>query len=231
MVVAHNLLRNHLKIKGIYIITGGSIGGFQALEWSIMNPELIKNLVLIGCSAKTSPWDIAFNESQRMAILADPTHKERNESAGLNGMKVARSIALLSYRNYQTYMMTQTDTDDEKTDDFLASSYQRYQGEKLAKRFNAFSYVTLTKAFDTHNVARGRKSEQDALGRIKAHTLVIGISTDILFPAEEQKFLAYKIPNARYLEIDSKYGHDGFLLEISKLTRILNNNLEKTEKI
>ena len=231
MVKAHEMLRKHLRINKIYVVTGGSIGGFQALEWSIMHPGLFENLVLIASSPKASPWAIAFNETQRMAIDTDPTFKEKKSTAGLEGLKVARSIALLSYRNYQTYVMTQSETDNEKVDDFRSSSYQQYQGEKLARRFNAFSYYMLTKSLDTHNVARGRNSEQEALSRIKAHTLVIGISTDILFPVEEQKFLAYKIPHARYLEVDSRYGHDGFLLEISKLTRILKNHLKKIETV
>ncbi|MGM0530742.1 MAG: homoserine O-acetyltransferase MetX [Bacteroidota bacterium] len=231
MVRAHELLKEHLEINKIFVVTGGSIGGFQALEWSIMNPGLFVNLVLIASSVKASPWAIALNESQRMAIAADPSYKERKKTAGINGMKVARSIALLSYRNYQTYKMTQSEEDNEKLDNFKATTYQQYQGEKLARRFNAFSYYKLTKALDTHNVARGRDSEEKVLGWIKANTLVIGISTDILFPVEEQKFMAYHIPNARYIEVDSKYGHDGFLIEISKLTRILRHNLKKTVKI
>ena len=231
IVRAHELLREHLDINKIFVVTGGSIGGFQALEWSIMNPGLFVNLVLIASSAKASPWAIAFNESQRMAIDADPSYQEKKETAGINGMKVARSIALLSYRNYQTYVMTQSEEDNEKLDNYKAISYQQYQGEKLARRFNAFSYYKLTKALDTHNIARERDSEEKVLGRIKANALVIGISTDILFPVEEQKYIAYHIPRARYIEVDSKYGHDGFLIEISKLTRILRHNLKKAEKV
>jgi len=231
MIRAHELLRRHLDINKIFVVTGGSIGGFQALEWSIMNPDLFINLVLIATSAYASPWAIAFNESQRMAIEADPSYKEEKETAGLSGMKVARSIALLSYRNYQTYTMTQSEENDEKLDNYKATTYQQYQGEKLARRFNAYSYYKLTKALDTHNIARGRGAQEEVLGGIKANALVIGISTDILFPVEEQKFMAYHIPSARYIEVDSKYGHDGFLIEISKLTRILRNNLKKTEKV
>ena len=226
MVQAHGLLRDHLGIRHIHLITGGSIGSFQALEWSVMEPDLFDHLVVIAGSAKSSPWAIALNESQRMAIEADPTFRQRTNCAGLNGMKAARSIALLSYRNYQAYGMTQDDRDDEKLDDFRARSYQQYQGEKLARRFNAFSYQVLSKAFDSHNLARGRKSLSQTLSLIRARTLVVGISTDILFPAEEQRFLAHYIPQVQYYEIDSKYGHDGFLIETPKLTRILRKNLK-----
>ena len=231
MVRAHGLLRQHLGIHHIRLITGGSIGSFQALEWSIMEPGLFDHLVMIAGSAKSSPWAIALNESQRMAIEADPTYRERSNCAGLNGMKAARSIALVSYRNYLTYGMTQDDQDDEKLDEFKARSYQQYQGEKLARRFNAFSYQVLSRALDSHNVARGRNSLQRALSLVQAQTLVVGISTDILFPAQEQRFLAHHIPQARYFEIDSKYGHDGFLIETSKLTRILRKNLQTPTQV
>ncbi|MBC7914160.1 MAG: alpha/beta fold hydrolase, partial [Pyrinomonadaceae bacterium] len=129
-----------------------------------------------------------------------------------------RSIALLSYRNYETYANSQQEIDTEKFDDFKASSYQNYQGDKLVNRFNAYSYWYLSKAMDSHNVGRKRGSIPDALKRVEATTLVIGISSDLLFPPAEQRLLAEKIPGASYLEIDSYYGHDGFLIETGILT-------------
>jgi len=140
MVAVHEILRNHLNINKIYLLTGSSLGGQQALEWSISNPDLFENMVFIASNARHSAWGIAFNQSQRSAISTDSSWNENNDNAGLNGMKVARSIALLSYRHYYTYEKTQTDSDFNKISDFKAASYQDYQGEKLAKRFNAFSY-------------------------------------------------------------------------------------------
>ena len=105
-------------------------------------------------------------------------------------------------------------------DNFKASSYQKYQGEKLANRFNAYSYWILSKAMDSHNIARGRDNIIDVLNQIKTKTTVIGISSDLLFPPSEQKFIAENIPNGHYLEIDSPFGHDGFLVELEKLNRI-----------
>ena len=99
LVNAHELLRNHLGIKKIHTVIGGSIGGFQALEYSIMVPDLIQNLVFIAASVKSSPWTVAFNQSQRLAIEADPSYFEERPYGGINGLKAARSIALLSYRN------------------------------------------------------------------------------------------------------------------------------------
>ncbi len=218
-------LRIYLEIEKIRILTGGSLGGFQALEWAILRPEVFDNLVLIACGAKISPWAVAFNESQRMAIEGDPTWKEESSDAGLEGMKTARSIALLSYRNYLTYKESQSENNDKLPETFRAASYQRYQGLKLARRFNAFSYHCLTRVLDSHNAGRNRGSIQEALARIKARTLVVGISTDILFPVNEQKYLAANIRGAEYYEINSLYGHDGFLTETRKLTRIISENV------
>lgn len=162
-----------------------------------------------------------------MAIATDPTWKERRPDAGIQGMKAARSIALLSYRHYETYVHTQTSPDTNKQDDFPASSYQQYQGEKLAKRFNAFSYWILSKAMDSHNVGRGRGGVESVLRQIRSKTLVVGISTDILFPVNEQQFLAQHIPGAQYTEMQSIYGHDGFLVEFELLSQILKEFYEK----
>lgn len=220
MVKAHELLRQNLQINRIHLLIGGSIGGYQALEWSIINPGIIDHMVLIATNAKTSPWAIAFNESQRMALVADHTFKS-GEGAGANGLKAARSIALLSYRNSITYNTTQYENDDSLTDNFKACSYQQYQGEKLIKRFNAFSYFTILKAMDTHNVARKRGSIKGALKRIKAKTLLVAIPSDILFPPEEIRAMTNYIHGSYYAEIESFYGHDGFLIETKQLTEVI----------
>jgi homoserine O-acetyltransferase len=216
-----DLLRQHLGIEQIHTLIGGSLGGQQALEWAIMRPGIVQHLVQVASNARHSPWGIAFNESQRQAIEHDATWAERSPTAGLNGMRTARSIALLSYRHYRTYAATQQEPSDEKIDDFRASSYQRYQGEKLARRFNAFSYWTLSKAMDSHHVGRGRGSIEEVLRGIGARCLFVGIDTDLLFPPAEQQWLAQQIPNARCVLLTSTYGHDGFLVEIDQLTQAI----------
>jgi homoserine O-acetyltransferase len=221
MVGALDLLRQELGIDTIHTCVGGSVGGEQAIEWAILQPNLIKNLVVIAASAVASPWCIAFNEAQRMSIEADPTWRERRDDAGAAGMKAARAMAMISYRNYDTYGFTQALDNNEQTDDFKAAGYQRYQGEKLVERFNAFTYWVLSKVMDSHNVGRNRGSILNALGRIKARTLVVGIRSDLLFPPTEQQFLARHIPDATYEEIDSLYGHDGFLIEFRPLSGII----------
>lgn len=221
LVNSHDLLRKHLGIQRMHTVIGGSIGGQQAVEYSIMHPELIEHLVFVASSVAYAPWGIAFSESQRLAIEADRSFYEDKPGGGNRGLRAARSIALLSYRNDAIYNKTQAEESLEVTKNFRASSYQDYQGDKLVKRFNAYSYYTLLNLSDTHNVGRNRGSKEAALKRIKAKTLSIGISSDLLFPVYEQKFLAEHVENAVYVEIDSLYGHDGFLIETEKLNKII----------
>jgi homoserine O-acetyltransferase/O-succinyltransferase len=219
MVLALDLLRQELNISRIHTLIGGSVGGQQAVEWAIQEPTLIQNLILIATNAVMSPWGIAFNEAQRMAIAADPTWFDNRPDAGMTGMKAARAIALLSYRDYATYGFTQALDNNEQLDGYKAAGYQQYQGEKITKRFNAFTYWALSKAMDSHNVGRNRGSILKALDQVQARTLTVGIKSDVLFPPAEQEFLALNIPNATYEQIDSLYGHDGFLIEFRPLAQ------------
>ena len=222
MVKAHLLLADHLGIERVRVAMGSSIGGFQAMEMALARPEMVGRLILIATSARTQPWAIAINESQRMAIEADSTFGQPSEDAGKRGMSVARSIGLISYRGSSAYNATQQEIEDpDKTSGFRAASYQRYQGEKLCRRFDAYSYYTLTRALDSHNVGRGRGGVEKALARIVCPTLVVGISTDIIFPVEEQTFLYEHIPGAKIEVICSEFGHDGFLVEHEKLNAML----------
>ncbi|WP_316803317.1 alpha/beta fold hydrolase [Pedobacter nototheniae] len=233
LVAAHQLLAAHLGIERINTLIGGSLGGQQAVEWSILEPSKIENLILIATNAVHSPWGIAFNESQRLAITTDRTFYANQPNGGSKGLKTARSIALLSYRTYNAYGNTQVESVNDKIDHYRASSYQNYQGEKLINRFNAYSYYYLTKAMDSHNVGRNRKSITDALKQIKANTLVIGIENDFLFPISEQKYLADHIPGANFYALHSDYGHDGFLIETDALTNVIGNFIKehKNKKI
>lgn len=226
MVAVHQLLATELGIEDIYILMGGSLGGQQALEWSVMEPDRIKQLILIATNAKHSPWGIAFNESQRLALQADATFNSETPEGGSAGLKAARSMALLSYRGYKAYNIKQHEDDDTKTDDYRASSYQSYQGQKLVNRFNAYSYWYLTKVMDSHHAGRNRGSLEKALSTIKAQTLVIGITSDILFPIEEQQYLFRHIPKAAYSEFDSYFAHDAFLIETETLTKIISSFLK-----
>lgn len=225
MARAHDLLREHLGIEKINLLVGASLGGQQALEWAIEQNNRIENLILIATNARHSAFGIAFNETQRLALFADQTFGNGNVDGGRNGLISARAIAMLSYRSYDGYAKTQTNPGNHTTDNFLAASYQHYQGEKLAKRFNAYSYLILSKAMDAHNVGRKRPSVEIALQQIKARTLVIGIESDLLFPISEQAYLSEWIPNAFFGKIDSVFGHDGFLVENTQLTSLISDFL------
>lgn len=226
MIHSYQLLRKELGIDTIRIGIGGSMGGQQLLEWAIDEPELFEHIIPMATNAVHSAWGKAFNASQRFAIEADLTWNEKNENAGKKGMEVARSIALLSYRNATAYNKTQSDVSDETLESFRSESYQRYQGTKLSARFNAFSYYVLSKGMDSHNVGRGRGGVKKALDRIKAKTLVLSLEGDILFPPDEQEFLATSIPGARLELIRSDYGHDGFLLEFEQISEAIKEFLQ-----
>lgn len=216
-VLIFQTLRDHLGIKKIYMGVGGSMGACHALEWAISEPNLFENLYLSVCSAKESSWGKAIHTAHRMAIESDQSWAEKLDDAGINGMKAARAVGMVIYRNYLCYEEFQPDDKDTLTE-FRSASYQRYQGEKLANRFNAFSYYRLLDSLDTHNVGRDRGGIEKALSSIQSKTVIVNINTDLLYPAVEQQNIVNAIPNAIYESIDSVYGHDGFLVETEKLT-------------
>lgn len=219
MIKAHQLLADHLGVKKIDVLIGASLGGQQAVEWAVTNPDMISQLILIATNAFHSPYGRAFNEVQRLALLADQTFGQKD--GGQAGLKAARAIAMISYRSYDDFTLKQSEKEF-RSDDFKSASYVRYQGEKFVNRFNAYAYWYLSKAMDSHDVLRGRIGTYDSvLKNIKANTLVIGIDSDSLFPVSEQKFLAEKIPNAQFGLINSLHGHDSFLIDYEKLNELV----------
>lgn len=229
IVRAFDLLRKELRLERVHTVTGSSLGGQQALEWSIQEPDVFEHLVLIASNARHSAWGIAFNEAQRMAIEADPSWKESDHRAGTEGLKAARAIAMLSYRSYAGFAERQTEKSIDRLDNFRAGSYLRHQGKKLADRFNAYTYWILSMAMDNHHAGRGRISLEAALSTIKARTLVIGIEGDILFPISEQQFLSGAIRSASLEVIHSIYGHDGFLVEFDQLKSFVNKFYQRSK--
>lgn len=232
MVRAHILLKQYLAIDKIFVGVGGSMGAYQLMEWAQMEPKIFSNLIMMNTSPKESAWGIAIHTAQRLAIEADATWKDNTDHAGANGLKAARAIGMLTYRNYKAFEIQQTDEDNNKLDNYKASSYVIYQGEKLVKRFCAQSYWILSKSMDSHNLLRGRetpkrKTLKDILKQIKVKTLVIGMSTDILCPPAEQKFLAKHLANSILRIVNSPSGHDGFLTESAKLTSMIQKFLKK----
>jgi len=221
MVEAHKLLRDHLGVEKIAIGLGGSMGGFQTFEWAVQEPDTFGQLILVATAPKESPWRVSVHAAQRLAIEADPTWKNNDPEAGAAGVAASRAIGMLSYRNHEIFEKTQND-EESKFDDFKADSYIRYQGTKLANRgFSGFLLWNLTKALDSHDLSRGRGTLIEVLESIRLPVLQIGITSDLLFPIEEQRKVADHLANVQYKEIESLFGHDGFLTETEKINQLI----------
>lgn len=217
------MVRKSLGIEKIDLLLGPSIGGFLALEWAVCEPNVIDKAAFIATSSRVTPYMTAFNESQRMALEADSSfRKAQAPSGGKKGLECARSIALISYRTFKGYNLTQEEKDIDTLFSLRASSYQQHQGVKLSSRFDAYCYWYLTYALDSHNVGRGRGGVDAALLKIRcSKALVVGIDSDVLFPPEECRKIASAIPCGEYRELSSVFGHDGFLIENDSLVEIL----------
>lgn len=220
VVALHHHLRKELGIQRVRVAIGGSFGGHQALEFAYTAPEVVDSLVLLVTSARETAWSIAIHESQRMAMESDPTFYDNTKTAGSIGIQTARAVGLLTYRTIQAYIDTQTDPEP-VLEGYRAASYVRYQGKKLLERFHAHCYWYLAHCLDSHHMGRGRGSLKAALAQLNMPTTVIGINSDQLVPPSEQRFLAEHLPQGQYYEIESAYGHDGFLIEIDAINTIL----------
>lgn len=203
-----------LGIRKIHILVGASIGGFIALEWAVYRSAIFEHLILVATSYYASPWNLAINETQRMALNAN--------DEGL-GLATARAIAMLSYRTSKIYNAKQQGLNSMGLQ--RAESYQNHQGSKLVKRFSANSYRFLLNLFSAHNVSNGEITTSESLACIYVPTLIIGISSDLLFPPNEQQFMHQSILGSVYKSIVSDYGHDAFLIETDAISKIINEFL------
>ncbi|MBQ9184447.1 MAG: homoserine O-acetyltransferase [Bacteroidales bacterium] len=217
------VVRKHLGIKYIDLLVGSSVGGFQAIEWAVSEPELFGHVIFSATAPVISPWLAAQTETQRMAIEADPTFREAASlQGGAAGLRCARAQALITYRCYEGYKLTQSEPDPDFLFASRPASYQQHQGDKLISRgFDAYSYYYICNEMDSHNAGRGRGGLRAALGRIQAPATVISIDTDTIFPPHEATEWSKFIPKARHISITSNFGHDGFLLETEQFTEIL----------
>jgi homoserine O-acetyltransferase len=227
MVRVQAALLDGLGVRKIRLVIGGSLGGMQVLEWALIDPERVEAIAPIAVSGRHSSWCIGLSEAQRQAISVDPDWRGgwySPEAPPAAGLAAARAVAVCTYRSRASFeeRFGRELQDANKSEEvFAVESYLRHQGRKLVERFDANTYVTLTRAMDSHDVGRGRGSYEEALGAIRQPTLVVAIDSDVLYPSAEQKELARLIPGARLAWLRSPHGHDAFLLETEKLDRLV----------
>ncbi|MCC5794124.1 MAG: homoserine O-acetyltransferase [Chromatiales bacterium] len=224
IVRAQAMLVDRLGVRRLALVLGASLGGMQVLEWAAMFSGRIERMAPIGVSGRHSAWCIGLNEAQRQAIFADPQWKDGRYAPGpgpTGGLAVARMMAMCSYRswyNFEARFGRRLQPDQPL---FQVASYLRHQGKKLQQRFDPCSYVRITQAMDSHDLGRGRGDYRDVLRDLSVPALVISISSDILYPPQEQRELADHLQEAIYHRLMSPAGHDGFLIETDALNDLL----------
>ena len=241
--IQRRLVADHLGIKKLFAVIGGSFGGMQVLQWCISYPEMVRMAVPIATSAYSSPQQIAFNEVGRRAITSDPDWNGGDyydRSVPARGLSLARMIGHITYLSdesmHQKFGRKLQDKEDYSFNldlDFQVESYLRYHGESFVKRFDANSYLYITKAIDYFDLSEGRTLAEAFRGKgIKAKFLVISISSDWLYPPYQSKELVDALTtneiDVRRCEIKSNYGHDAFLLESGQMNYTLGIFLSRT---
>lgn len=230
MVKVQKALMDFLGVNKIKTVTGGSLGGMQALEWGVMFPEMVESIIPIGTSTKHSAWAIGLGELERLAIKNDPDWNNgfyKNQPA--KGLSLARQIAMISYRSFYSFEEKFGRDKVTEKEKFQVINYLEYQGQKLVERFDANTYLLLADVMDRHDIGFNRDKVENILGAIKVKTLAIGISSDVLYPTVEQKFLVQHIPGSKYAEINSRHGHDAFLIEFDQLEKIIGEFLSSVK--
>lgn len=232
-VAAEVALADALGVGRWACVVGGSMGGMRALEWAVCQPDRVARLLLLACPAASSADQIGWAAPQLAAIRSDPGwhggdyHAAPPGSGPHRGLGIARRMAHLSYRSplelATRFGRTAQDGEDPmRGGRFAVESYLDHHAEKLVRRFDAGSYVRLTELMNAHDVGRGRGGVGAALAAVRARTTVAGVSSDRLYPLEQQVELAAGIPGAGELRlIDSPYGHDGFLIEAEAVGALL----------
>jgi homoserine O-acetyltransferase len=212
-----------LGVRRLRLVLGGSLGGMQVLEWALLFPERVDAIAPIAVSARHSAWTIALSGAQRRAIAADPRwrggrYPEGNGPAA--GLAIARQIAMCTYRS-RASLEARFSRDEGETGGFAVLGWLEHHGRALVERFDAATYVTLTKAMDTHDVGRARGGWREALASVRQPALVVSIDSDVLYPPVEQEELAAALPHGRLVTLASPHGHDAFLIEGETVNALL----------
>jgi homoserine O-acetyltransferase len=208
-------LLEELGVRRLRLVVGGSLGGMQVLEWALVFPARVAAIAPIATSARHSAWQIAISETQRQAIAADPRFRGGHypeDDPPAAGLAAARQVAMFSYRSRES-LDARFGRERAADGRYAVEAWLDHHGRALVDRFDANSYLTLTKAMDTHDVGRGRGGWREALAAVVAPALVVSIDSDVLYPPAEQEQLAAALPDARLVTLRSPHGHDAFLIE------------------
>jgi len=232
MVRLQQQLLDALAINGIELVIGGSMGGMQTLEWCLMD-DRPKSAAVFGMGKRHRPWAIGISHTQRQAIFNDPNWNNgyySDDAPPNEGLALARMIAMNSYRHPVDFDEKFGRRRQDSKRQYQVESYLNYQGEKFVDRFDAVSYIRLTQAMDTHDIARTRPNFYEKIKQLKIPIVVVGIDSDRLYPPEEVKELANLIPRGHYQELCSPHGHDAFLIEFQQLNQILQSLTPSIQK-
>lgn len=239
MVNAQEKLIDHLGIEKLLSVAGGSMGGMQVLEWMFSHPNRIKSAIPISTAMRHSPQQIAFNEVGRQAIMADPCWRDGNYYGGqppARGLAVSRMVGHITYMSDKSMeakfgrRLKDNRTPFKFTADFEVEGYLQYRGSSFVERFDANTYLYITKAMDYFDASRGKRP-QDVLRGLDLKVLVIAFKSDWLYPSYQSQEIVRACKtaglDATYCEVESNYGHDAFLLEIEEETLLIKYFLER----
>jgi len=240
MVNTQRILLDHLGIENLLCVVGGSMGGMQVLQWVASYPDMVRLVIPIATTARLSAQAIAFNEVGRQAIMSDPdwmVGEYYGKTAPHRGLSIARMIGHITYLSDRSMhdkfgrsLQDKAEYGYDFVTDFQVESYLRYKGDSFVKRFDANSYLYITKAMDYFDLTQPHGSLKQALEGVKSKFLVISFSSDWLFPSYQSKEIVTALrqnnADAIYTEIQTDYGHDAFLLEAEQITRLITNFLQ-----
>ena len=246
MVRVQARLADHLGVAVWHSVIGGSMGGMQVLEWAVTFPERVRSVVPIATCVQASAQQIAWGSIGRRAIINDPKWRggDYYEAAPgdgpHDGLSTARMVAQVTFRSDNVFtdrfgreMTGGTSTSKSLDGKFEVERYLEYHGDKLVSRFDANSYMTIGKAMDLHDIARGRNTLDSAVARISSPVLTMGIWSDFLYPVYQQlqirDMVAANGVRAEYLEVDSPHGHDAFLIELDQVGPAIRHFIESLD--
>lgn len=247
MVTAQKKLLNHLKIPKLAAVVGGSVGGMQAMEWAMRYPEMVDSAILLATTTKHSALAIAFNEVARQSIMADPNWND-GDYYGLSrpdmGLAVARMIGHITYLSDESMrnkfgrrLQNKADFSFHFDADFQVESYLRYQGHKFVERFDANSFLYITKAADYYDLEQqwGNGSSVEAFSRARSRFLVVSFTSDWLYPTYQSRDMVQAMKktglDVSFCEIEAHWGHDAFLIPNPRLESIMRGFLERSDEI